>query len=749
MDLAADLRAEARETNERRVLVLAGGPEPTRRRAAAALASADVDPADATLVGQVECLDCERIEPAAARTLLGETHEAVVVDCHDEFRPNALGAAVGAVDGGGLLVLLTPPVSEWPDHRDDFDASLAVPPFEREQVIGYSRRRLVWTLRQHRGVAIVEVDGSAAGDDDIVDEGLIEAAPRRPRPPPSTPPDPSFPAAAYDAALTGDQSDAVRALEALSTPGAAVVVEADRGRGKSSAAGLAAASLALDGNDVLVTAHGYRNAAEVFARAQDLLVDLDELAGRDDAEAPRRLATETGRVRFDPVDVARGLPDDPDVVVVDEAAALPVRVLTDFLAAPAVAFTTTVHGYEGAGRGFDVRFRDRLAASDLAVTDVHLSEPIRYAPADPVEVWAFRALCLGASPAADPLVADATPETVTVRRLSSADLLDDEHLLREVFGLLVLAHYRTEPNDLARLLDAPNVATMALLQDGHVASVALLAREGGLSAERRAGMYAGERVKGNMLPDVLTSQLRDEAAGEPVGRRVLRIATHPAVRSRGLGSRLLETVREEFAPRVDWLGVGYGMTPELVSFWDRNGFDTVHLSTTRNETSGEHSAIMLDPVTAAGEDLLERHTDWFLRRLPGMLSDPLSDLDPDVVRAALRSVEGVPALALDEWEWRVAAGVPDGAAIYDTAPRPFRRLALRHLVAPADPALLADREERLLVRKTLQANRWGRVADALDYHSHGTCMRAFGDAVDRLLEAYGDEVAMAERRRFE
>jgi tRNA(Met) cytidine acetyltransferase len=132
-----------------------------------------------------------------------------------------------------------------------------------------------------------------------------------------------------------------------------------------------------------------------------------------------------------------------------------------------------------------------------------------------------------------------------------------------------------------------------------------------------------------------------------------------------------------------------------------------------------------------------------------MLSDPLSDLDPDVVRETLRAVSGTPALDLDRWEWRVAAGVPAGGAILDTAPRPFRRLALRHLVAPDDPDLLSDREERLLVRKALQARRWSTVADELGFHSRSTCMRSVGEVVGDLVDAYGGDVAGAERRRFE
>ena len=209
--------------------------------------------------------------------------------------------------------------------------------------------------------------------------------------------------------------------------------------------------------------------------------------------------------------------------------------------------------------------------------------------------------------------------------------------------------------------------------------------------------------------------------------------------------------RDEFADRVDWLGVGYGMTPGLVDFWRANGFGTVHLSTTRNETSGEHSAIMLDPLSEAGQALHERHTDWCLDRLPAMLADPLSDLDADVIRAALRSIDGEATLDLSRWEWRVVAGLPAGAAIFDTAPRPFRRLALRHFVAPAGDArdAISAREERLLVRKALQAHSWGTVADELDYHSHSTCMRAFGDVVGTLVDAYGTAFAREQKRGLE
>jgi tRNA(Met) cytidine acetyltransferase len=779
-ELATRLVAEARATDERRLLVLHGSRDACETAASRALDAAGLD--RVALLSERDTLDATtRRPPTRSGDLLGETYDATVVDCHDACQPNALGRAAGTVDGGGLLVLLAPPLSEWPDRRDGFDESLAVPPFGLDDVTGVFRRRLVRTLRAHPGVAIASVTDTDGGVTATIErDGLTDPAPRlvTTTGPVEPPAGAAFPAAAYDACLTRDQADAVAACEHLRDPCEAVVLTADRGRGKSSAIGLAAGALALDGRDVLVAAPGYRNASEVFARARELLATVGTDAEWDD-EA-HTLATDEGRVRFaGPPDAAEAVADPdaataPDVLLVDEAASLPVRLLERFLTGVPVAFATTVHGYEGAGRGFDVRFRGRLADSDYEVTDCTLDDPIRYAGGDPVEVWSFRALMLGARPPVDDLVADATPGTATYERLDPATLAapGEEWRLAEAFGLLVLAHYRTEPDDLARLLDAPNVAVRALTHDGHPVAVALLAREGGLPAERRARMYEGERVRGNMLPDVLTTQLRDEAAADPVGVRVLRIATHHAVRSEGLGSRLLQEVADEFGPDgvdgadgadrgdtdppeprwpaepVDYLGVGYGATPELLRFWWRNDFRTVHLSTTRNDTSGEYSALMLRPLTAAGDALHDRSADWFARRIGSVLGDPLQDAAPDVVRATLRAADATVPLDLTDREWRTVAAAAYGPGMYAPAPRPFRRLALHDLLG-GSAAGLSDTAERLLVRKACQARPWEDVAEELDFVSRRACMRAFGDACAALVDAYGGEAAREEAARYE
>ncbi|ELY48213.1 tRNA(Met) cytidine acetyltransferase TmcA [Natronorubrum sulfidifaciens] len=752
VSLAESLFEEATRTNERRLLVLAGDRARGYDALESILDTLSVPITATTLVGPDDRLRCEQLPQANASELLGTTREIVTLDAHDELRPNALGKVVGTVDGGGLLILLTPLLEAWPDRHDAFDDSLAVPPFPLSAVTGRFRRRLVETLRAHRGVGIVDVDTER-----IVDSGLTNPTPRGSDEQDATalepPTDSRFPTAVYDACLTADQVDAVAAFESLLADSGgddgqsrAVVLEADRGRGKSSAAGLAAGAFAADGLDVLVTAPRSRNAAELFDRAGELCAALDCVTTVD----TRRLETDAGgSIRFLEPAVAAGRLEDADVVIVDEAAALPVSVLESLLSADRVAFATTIHGYEGTGRGFSVRFRDRLAESDHDVVDRTLLEPIRYAAGDPVEVWAFRALLLDARPPVDSLIADATPDAVQYRRLEPDALLADEHLLREAFGLLVLAHYRTEPNDLARLLDAPNLEARALVHDGRVVSVALLAHEGTLPAETRAMMYEGGRVRGNMLPDILTSQLRDEAAGEPAGLRIVRIATHHAARSRGLGSRLLECVREEFESSVDWLGTGFGTTPGLLAFWRENGYRTVHVSTTRNDASGEYSALMLAPVSDTGRELHDRHAGWFARRFRALCTDALNDLEPDVARAVLRSVDAdVDDRELSAHEWRLVAGAAYGPGLFDIDPGPFRRLVSRYFLEDPAEIELTAREERLLVMRALQAREWERVADRLEYHSTSQCMRALGDAVCPLVDYYGSAAALEVRDRF-
>merc|ERR1719356_122270 len=56
---------------------------------------------------------------------------------------------------------------------------------------------------------------------------------------------------------------------------------------------------------------------------------------------------------------------------------------------------------------------------------------------------------------------------------------------------------------------------------------------------------------------------------------------------------LLLKLSERKPERLDYIGVSYGLTPELLRFWKRCGFTPTYIRQTANDLTGEHSTIML------------------------------------------------------------------------------------------------------------------------------------------------------------
>ena len=147
----------------------------------------------------------------------------------------------------------------------------------------------------------------------------------------------------------------------------------------------------------------------------------------------------------------------PRLLLVDEAAALPVPLLERLLENRAsLVFATTTHGYEGTGRGFSLRFRPKLQRAVRKLYEPKLVTPLRWAVGDPAEIWSSRALLLETSLPLKPQL-DASLDTLEYERFSSAEIARRPVIYEQVFALLVNAHYRTQPSDLWRMLDAPNL----------------------------------------------------------------------------------------------------------------------------------------------------------------------------------------------------------------------------------------------------------------------------------------------------
>jgi tRNA(Met) cytidine acetyltransferase len=468
------------------------------------------------------------------RTLLGQETDAIVFDAHSGFDVNAFAAISGTLRGGGTFYLLTPPLDEWAGFADPDYRRFLPYPYQPEDANGRFLRRFV---------------------------GMLEG---------DSPPIPN-PSPARGEGSHVSQQDAVETVVMTEFP---VVLTADRGRGKSAALGMASSQLIAAGNRVLLTAPSRATVESVFKHAEN----------------PPDF--------FAPDDLLQTLPK-ADVLMVDEAAAIPVPLLLNMLEHyPRCVFSTTLHGYEGSGRGFALRFQKQLDVLAPGWQSIRLHQPIRWAENDPLERFINHALLLDVDLAPCPPCGGRVREgggDTQYRQLNRDTLAQKEPLLRQLFGLLVTAHYQTRPSDLRQMLDAPDISIHILEQDEIILAVALLSREGGLDADLTAAIHAGKRrPHGHPVPQTLTFHAGIAGAAQLVCERVMRIAVHPALQNKGLGTQLLEHLLGFAAQQqADYLGVSYAMTDALLHFWERAGFVTARIGHRKDTASGSHSVVQV------------------------------------------------------------------------------------------------------------------------------------------------------------
>jgi tRNA(Met) cytidine acetyltransferase len=683
---------------------------------------------------------------------LGTTFQGLVLDLYNDLKPNDVGRLVGIVEGGGLIVLLVPPWGKWDKWMTIFKENLVIPGYRepRHIFISWFKRKLL----EHKGVFIYD----AVENDVIKAEDYV--ARRYERRELKIPDDTKFPRKLYELALTQDQVNVIKELEGLVEKPKkgrrkVFVITADRGRGKSCAVGIAVAGL-IDilrrekpRVRVLVTAP---NATSVQSFFTLLMKALDTL--NIEYETRRRggnvIEVYGGRFSveyWDPIDIPKL---KADIVVVDEAAGIHVPQLHRIWRAHRrLVFATTIHGYEGAGRGFSVRFLSavkRDPKTELHMIEMH--EPIRYAKDDPIERWLFDALLLDAEPAElDEEDIKAIEEgRLEYLRLSPEWLFspEGEQTLRQLFGIYVLAHYRNEPDDLGILADAPHHIIRALrVPSGKIVCAAQIAVEGGLDEEVTEELLRGGKTPGNIIPDRLLKHVRVRELGRMKGLRIVRIATHPDVQGKGIGSRMLKEIYEEAKEKgYDWVGSGFGVNEQLLNFWLKNGFLPVHMSPDRNPVSGEYTVLVIKPISEDMKKIASIAYREFRRKLIESLYDTYSDLETEVALMILRGNEPIfedyrPALTPVQIDrlWIYAYGPMTYEAVCDIMHEIAR--AYWYMYPKTRGFNLSKKEEYAIVARVLQAKSWEVVADELKMRPHSVMVLMKDIARKFLKHFYG------------
>lgn len=76
---------------------------------------------------------------------------------------------------------------------------------------------------------------------------------------------------------------------------------------------------------------------------------------------------------------------------------------------------------------------------------------------------------------------------------------------------------------------------------------------------------------------------------------------------------LLLKLTERKAERLHWIGTSFGFTPQLFTFWAKNKFIPVYMRQTINDITGEHSTILLRPLTIDESMETQCDKDWCLK----------------------------------------------------------------------------------------------------------------------------------------
>jgi tRNA(Met) cytidine acetyltransferase len=626
-----------------------------------------------------------------AHQVLGQTYDVVVFNGRSGFDVDALGAVSGTIRGGGQLCLLMPPFAHWSTYAD--------PVRTRFTAFGYSETDIKPRWFSHLQRSIAESTGVLMLDQTGAVRGRL---PRLQR-------EPETDTELNDAdCVTSDQVDAVEAVIRAATGQRRkpAILISDRGRGKSAALGIAAARLLRQGRGRIV----------VTGPQRETVTTLLDHAARLLPEARRsknRLRWCNSSIEFLAPDRISDRTADDTMVMIDEAAAIPLPLLTAVVKnSSRLALATTVHGYEGTGRGFELRFGPLLSSQMRGERRVTLITPVRWAAGDPLERFIFRALMLdaGATTSADRPI-DPTRGFHT-ERLDRHALVQNRNRLDQLFGLLVASHYRTRPSDLRYLLDAPGVSVYGVCCQSAIVGAALVVREGGLAADLARDVIRGRRrPRGHLLPVSIGTHLGIETAPQLTYQRIVRIAVRPELRRQGLGSRLINCIaKDAHQTGHDCLGVSFAADLELVDFWSKAAMQPIRLGVTQGKSSGANALLMLTGLTTAGEYLTRRAAHLFSRRLPDQLADPLRKADPSLVLCLLN--KGLKAKSPDPDELLTASAFAAGQRGYAECVAELVTVSY-HLLTDQ----LAGPQDKTgalcLVLKVLQKRSWADCAAVL------------------------------------
>ncbi|TKS73604.1 RNA cytidine acetyltransferase [Collichthys lucidus] len=637
--------------------------------------------------------------------ILGNTFGMCVLQDFEALTPNLLARTIETVEGGGIVVLLLRTMNSLKQlYTMTMDVHSRYRTEAHQDVVGRFNERFILSLASCKNCVVIDdqlnilpvsshmanikpippktqEDGLSPREQELKDlkESLQDTQPV---------------GVLVDCCRTMDQAKGVlKFIEAISekTLRSTVALTAARGRGKSAALGLAVAgAVAFGYSNIFVTSPSPDNLHTMF---EFIFKGFDSLQYQEhlDYEIIQSLNPEFNKavVRVNIFKEHRQTiqyihPGDAvklgqaELLVIDEAAAIPLPLVKKLLGPYLVFMASTINGYEGTGRSLSLKLiqqlRQQSADSQQSISLSPRSRSSRVHPPTLSRYYVNR-------------------DTLFCYHKAS------EAFLQRLMALYVASHYKNSPNDLQMLSDAPAHHLFCLLPPvpptqnslPEVLAVVQVCLEGEISRQSILNSLSrGKKASGDLIPWTVSEQFQDPEFGGLSGARVVRIAVNPDYQGMGYGSRALQllqmyyegkfptmdestlsnqnvitsvsseavslleeviTPRKELPPlllklserraeRLDYLGVSYGLTAQLLKFWKKAGYTPVYLRQTPNDLTGEHSCVMLKELNT--EDAPEQ-SQWlsafwkdFRRRFLSLLSYQFGNFHPSLALTILQ-----------------------------------------------------------------------------------------------------------------
>lgn len=435
--------------------------------------------------------------------ILGNTYDMCILQDFEAITPNLLARTIETVQGGGIIVFLLQNINSLKQlYTMNMDVHQRFRTEAHKDVVCRFNERFLLSLAScQRGLVVNDqlqvlplsshnLNIKMSQKVDPVDTSELDSLKKNLQ---DTQPVGSI----LNCCKTMDQAKVLlKLIEVITekTLSSTISLTAARGRGKSAVLGLAiAGAVAFGYSNIYITSPSPENLKTVFEFILKGFEALHYQAVEDyeffESKNPefnkaiiRVLVKREHRQTIQyihPAD-AKGKLSLAELLVIDEAAAIPLPYVKAMLGPYLTFMASTVNGYEGTGRSLTLKLLSELRnqttkgnsvskkEKDLCekgfigrqLQELTLEEPIRYRDGDSVEKWLCDLLCLDATNVTTSFASGTPrPEDCELYYINR-DTLFSHHKASELFlqrmmALFVSSHYKNTPNDLQIMSDAP------------------------------------------------------------------------------------------------------------------------------------------------------------------------------------------------------------------------------------------------------------------------------------------------------